>query len=263
MRTALFALTFIAICAPAFAQKQSAISAPTEQQPAPTGAPAPAASQPAPDSSQQAAPSTPAPSTSADVVTGFVETFLFDSGLFDAFMQHEQPRLRASIINSPVYVHATPAHQAALQSFADTVPDILRHEVHSEVPAIAASSGDRIMALISADDLRSLADFLKSDEGRPVIQMLTQQYVANPTARAPDLSPLTNEQLGAITRFSQTPAGHAFTAHGDAVFTILGAEFQAASARATPRVTQRMAAGMCEALADQCPSALRRAANQI
>jgi NAD(P)H-dependent FMN reductase len=214
----------------------------------------------------QQAPEAPAAPVSAESVEAghaFFNAMMFESGamaaIFDGVATAIVPDLRRSIMDSSVYGDASPEHQRSVLAFVETLPDLIERELTTEIHAIAASAAPRLALRMSADDLRQTAAFLRSPEMRPQWQALARAAID--AEGEGDLG--TFPEWASVGSFASTPAGQAFAREEDAIAALLEEEFEVAMRRMAPRLRVAVSAGMCDALADDCPAHIRDSLGRI
>jgi hypothetical protein len=175
--------------------------------------------------------------------------FLYDSGLFDRMLQEQVPGFRQSLTNSFSYHSANAAHRAALMSFADTLPAMMREELDLLAPAIAANAVRRLNGAVRAEDLNSFVSFMSRPDMHPVMLYFVDRYIGRAGLDAP---PLTDAQRAAFDEFAASDAGHAFVSHANEIFEALVTELEATTPPLVQRLAMRMRVGMCAALGSEC-----------
>jgi hypothetical protein len=216
---------------------------------------------------QAEAPAPAAPAPADDATAAGAELFsaiLVDSGatdmLFGAVRSEMLPNLRTDLLNSAAYRAASPSRQRALETFIDTVPDILQREFSTEIGEMARRSAPRMAALMNAQQMRDIAAFMRSAELRPLWTELMADVV-DPKLEAADFPDWSDHPQ--LSAFDETDAGRAFAVHRDAIGDILDDELQQGLTRVEPRMRAAIMAGICDALAEDCPAQLRDALGRI
>lgn len=216
--------------------------------------------------SASAQPAPSAPSASVEQIAAardFYQAMLFDNGLVvkasDGMARQRMPEIRASLLNSPLFHNANAEHQAALSAFVDTVPALMRQELLVAFAEAADRAAPRAATVMNEGELREVAAFMRSPEA---IALIEQAIEARLTGAELDLMNYFNIDAGAgefFVAFSQTPGGRAFSRNREELGRILNEELARATVELQPRVQRMMFAGVCAALEEECPPALRAA----
>lgn len=205
---------------------------------------------------------TATPADAVEAGRGVIQALVYDSGLMEAAIQplleQMMPALRQQVLQSPLYNSVSPRAQSALMAYLETMPEFLRSSLRTEFEHVADRAGARLAERLTADELNGIADFMRHPRSRSFISRLAADYVTDREAN----TATTPEELAYIEEFMTTPSGVALTREMQFVGTVFQEEFEAGTARLSPLVRAAVATGMCAALGDECPRALRNQVDQ-
>lgn len=218
-------LIFAGFATPALAQK-------------PAEAPAPAHAQ-----------ETPAPIQSEENVAAaseLLQVLLVESNIMPHAIQElwapQMTRLRALYATLPI----AKERRTAATAFLDTVPTLLLEEINAFLPGVIERAAPELAARLASEDIRAMTAFMRSDPGREVL-------LSTVTG-----APLSADAEAANAAFSASPSGQRLNAQSDVLSQVLGEALEEGSGPLLDRVRARTATGLCAALEDDCPPALRQ-----
>lgn len=218
----------------------------------------------------QAAEGAPAPAQTAEIdpqavaaATDLYRAIAIDSGGIDllvnaAFAIHG-PRIRQSVLTSPLYGDLSSEHQTSLLAFLDTLPALVREESAAALESATNHVAPRLAVLMSPAHMTESAAFLRGPHMREPWKALMSQVVTSDGASEggafPDLAGTPEGRA-----FAATPAGIALVSQQEAIDTIFSDASEMAFMQLESRLQARAAEGMCAAMEEECPAALRSAA---
>lgn len=218
----------------------------------------------------QAAEAAPAPSAetveidpqAVAAATDLYRAIAIDSGgidlLVDAAFAIHGPRIRQSILNSPLYGELSSEHQAALLAFLDTLPVLVREESTAAMESASDHAAARLAVLMSPDHMMESAAFLRGPHMRESWEALMRQVVVSDGSSNggafPDLAGTPEGRA-----FVSTPAGSALLRQQEAIDVIFLEGTETALMQLESRLQARAAEGMCAAIEEECPAALQSA----
>lgn len=205
------------------------------------------------------APSEPHLAAARDLITAMlVDTGAIDIAL-DQSIQLLLPQLRTQITSGALYQSLSQARRDALMAFTENdLGRIMREEAAAAMPAALDAATTRFAGLFSEQELRDAAAFMRQPAARATFLHGVTQGVYQSSGQTPPPAPaLSADDLAAAAAFSATPSGRALDARASEVSAVLVETLGAAFNDARPRLQQRLLAGMCDALGDECPPALR------
>lgn len=235
MRILAIALAFLALSAPASAQK-------------PDSAPAPTASDVAPEHLAAA--------------HDLYRSLVFDNGLLETLSNgisaRAMPEIRASLLDSPMYRSVSRESQQRLTTFTDSLPEMMLAEINTMFDEIGQRSAPRFAQRLSADELTQIAGFMRSPETlakwHAMFQSFLDANMEGSTGSFPDWS---RSADGTLNAFATSSAGQALLREEDAIGDILEQEINNVMPVMLPRIQARVIAGICDALQSECPPSLR------
>ncbi len=189
------------------------------------------------------------------------QAIVLDSGVLDGFVNlartNLMPDLRASVVQSPLYLNAAPARREALLAVIDNVPNFIGREFERELVAMGARVAPRFAARMSAEHMTETATFLRSEVMQgPWRDFVAEIVSANPRASSfPEWRP--------VGTFADTEAGRAFAEQHERLGGILSEEMEETLILLLPRLRALAAGQICDALQDDCPTRVREEAGRI
>lgn len=204
---------------------------------------------PLPQASAQETPTEEAaPTPTLAAARDLVRALLIDSGLMrmaiDTVWAQYAPQVREQALQMP---DVSDRGRRAVIAFLETAPTIVQEEVDRLSPQIIASAAPEIADVFTDQELNDIAQFMRDERTRT----LFARIITN------NMGGLTVDDLRYVRDFSSSPAGLALSRKGDQLSAAIERALDGASAQLTESLTQRIFDGVCAALADECPTALR------
>jgi hypothetical protein len=192
-----------------------------------------------------------APADMPAALEAMLRLFVYDSGIFDRIAEIKLPQFREMVIASAAYRRASAVHRRALDAFIETVPGLMREELDALLPQTASNAARQIGDVVSVEDVNGFVSFMSSSDMRPVLVNFVVNYSeANPSP----FSSLDQRERDAYDAYAQTPHGRSFIEHENEVFDKLFAALNGVEPQLVNRLRDRVRAGMCDALGDECPT---------
>jgi hypothetical protein len=208
----------------------------------------------------QEPPPPPAASTPASVAAArdMLSAMLVESGLLEhtitlAF-QSLRPQMRSDIEGAPFYRSLRQAHKDALNTYLETLPDLIQTELQRVAPVTLDTAAPPIAALLTEQEMHDIAAFARDPEGKDILLAVITMIAQN---RAADDAPLTAAQTQLLARFKDTAGGRAMAAHGDAIGAVLERSLLDSFRPLEPQLRARVSQDLCRLLEDECPAEMR------
>jgi hypothetical protein len=220
----------------------------------------PAMAQPEPQPQNQASTTHAVEATDPDQIAAAVdlmraallETDTLSSGLIQTFAS-STAHMRERTLSSMLYAQLTSAHQQALVRYYDSLPSLARDMVLAALPSAIDTNAPRLAASFSTEELREVATFLRTPQGREIFRNLVlSSFPGTPQEISPDAQ-------RELRRFVQTAGGRAFTERGQQLNSFLIEAARDATNAIGPSLLARISRDMCAVIEDQCTEELRRA----
>lgn len=189
------------------------------------------------------------------------QAIVLHSGVLDGFVDRARtdliPDLRASVVQSPLYLDATPARREALLAVIDNVPTFIRQEFETQLVAMGVRVAPRFASRMSAEHMTETATFLRST----AMQERWREFVAEIVSANPRAGSF--PEWRSVGTFAETDAGRAFAEQEERLGGILSEEMEETLILLLPRMRALAAGQICDALQDDCPTRVREEAGRI
>ncbi|MEQ1811432.1 MAG: DUF2059 domain-containing protein [Terricaulis sp.] len=213
-----------------------------------------------PAAAQQSTPPAPATQTLAQSHVGAasetLQAMLIDSGVLSAAsleaFRTVTPQIRGQFTATPFYQSLSADKQQAVSAYINDFPPIGQQETMLGAPELIERFAPQLAQIFSEAELGDIAAFMRTPEGqsffmRSVLDGVNSQETA--------MSSLSQTEMNALMRFSQTPGGAALNERVAQLGPLMRNVGEAATG--SVRVSNRMQRDLCVILAEQCPAQWR------
>jgi hypothetical protein len=208
------------------------------------------------EQTREAPVAAPAEVSTNSAVRDVYHALFFDSGIFDTMTSEFLPEYRRQATSSVYYRRASGERREALDRVIEATPQYMREEITAETFVMADNVSERAAALLSANDIAMLANFLRDPNWRPFMARMALQG-ANKGPESIGADDLSAEEEAQMNDYAETHFSPQLMENGGAFMDLLVGEMRAASPRLQPRIQRRLAVEICAALDDRCPRELR------
>lgn len=173
--------------------------------------------------------------------------------LLEATARSQVPQ-RSQLEQMPAFQAYTPAHQSALLSAFERVPQAFRIELGIAFNGVVDRVAPRISNLMSEEDFIAAAQAFRAPENDALVRETTARTIATQSSDStfPDLS-----QTEAGRRFLESQAGQAFSRARPQIDRIV-AEESLVLGELGLRLRRIGMTLACDALEDECPASTRQ-----
>jgi hypothetical protein len=181
-----------------------------------------------------------------------LEDDTLSSGLVQTFAS-STTHMRERTQSSALFAQLTPNHQQALLRYYENLPSLGRDMVVGALPNAIDANAPRLAGSFSTEELREVAAFLRTPQGREVFRgLVLSSFPGTPHELSPDAQ-------RALRQFIRTAGGRAFTERGTQLNSFLIDAARDATNAIGPSLLARVSRDMCAVIEDQCTDELRQA----